>query len=86
MVGVLMLPETIHRRLDSVEEAGESRMTGQLCAVKAADRIPAAGGLWCKQVVYMMKTPVSRDITRDNTVLSGAISTSAADTMGWGPP
>jgi hypothetical protein len=47
MVGVLMLPETIHRRLDSVEEAGESRMTGQLCAVKAADRIPAAGrGSW----------------------------------------
>jgi hypothetical protein len=30
MVGVLMLPETIHRRLDSVEQAGESRMTGQL--------------------------------------------------------
>ena len=30
MVGVLMLPETIHRRLDSVEEAGESRMTGRL--------------------------------------------------------
>ena len=30
MVGVLTLPETIHRRLDSVEEAGESRMTGQL--------------------------------------------------------
>jgi hypothetical protein len=45
-----------------------------------------APGLWCKQVVYMMKTPVRRDITPDNTVLSGAISTSAADTMGWGPP
>src|SRR3954454_11899345 len=30
MVGVLMLPETSHRRLDSVEQAGESRMTGRL--------------------------------------------------------
>ena len=52
MVGVLMLPETIHRRLDSIpkaqgEYAGESRMTGQLYAVKAADRIPASGrGSW----------------------------------------
>jgi hypothetical protein len=43
-------------------------------------------GLWCKQVVYIVKTPLRRDIAPDNTVLSGAISTSAADTMGWGPP
>ena len=43
MVGVLMLPETIHRRLDSVEEAGESRMTGRLCAVKAAWKNVATG-------------------------------------------
>ena len=33
-----------------------------------------------------MKTPVGRDITRDNTVLLRAISTSAAGAMGWGPP
>jgi hypothetical protein len=45
-----------------------------------------APGLWCKQVVYIVKTPLRRDIAPDNTVLSGAISTSAADTMGWGPP
>jgi hypothetical protein len=43
-------------------------------------------GLWCKQVVYIVKTPVGRDIARDNTVLSGVISTSAAGIMGWGPP
>ena len=42
-----------------------------------------APGLWCKQVVYIVKTPVSRDITPDNTVLSRAISTSAAGAMGW---
>ena len=33
-----------------------------------------APSLWCKQVVYMMKTPVAGDITRDNTVLSGVMS------------
>jgi hypothetical protein len=45
-----------------------------------------APGLWCKQVVYSVKTPVGRDITPDNTVLSRAISTSAAGAMGRGPP
>jgi hypothetical protein len=39
-----------------------------------------APGLWCKQVVHTLKTPIMRDIARDNTVLSRAISTLADGT------
>ena len=54
--------------------------------IQNKNRVGEAPGLWCKQVVYIVKTPVGRDITRDNTVLSGAISTSAVGAMERGPP
>jgi hypothetical protein len=68
------------------DQAITDSMTVSAAAGSVKCGCPNAFGLWCKQVVYRMKTPVGRDITPDNTVLSGAISTSAAGAMGWGPP